>query len=53
MVIRIVILSLHKAPIKRKEDLNMKAVILNEHGGPDKLIYENVPDPIISGTERQ
>ncbi len=29
----------------------MKAVIFNEHGGPDKLIYENVLDPIISENE--
>lgn len=29
----------------------MKAVIFNEHGGPDKLIYENVPDPVISENE--
>jgi NADPH:quinone reductase-like Zn-dependent oxidoreductase len=24
----------------------MKAVILHEYGGPDKLIYEDVPDPV-------
>ena len=29
----------------------MKAVIFNEHGGPDKLIYENVPDPVILENE--
>lgn len=29
----------------------MKAAIFNEHGGPDKLIYKNVPDPVISENE--
>ena len=29
----------------------MKAVIFNEHGGPDKLIYKNVSDPTITEHE--
>lgn len=29
----------------------MKAVIFNEHGDPDKLIYENVSDPTITEHE--
>src|SRR5271169_5055657 len=24
----------------------MKAVVLHEYGGPDKLLYEEVPDPV-------
>src|ERR1700744_896780 len=24
----------------------MKAVVLHEYGGPDKLVYEDVPDPV-------
>ena len=24
----------------------MKAVVLHEYGGPDKLMYEDVPDPV-------
>src|SRR5580704_11425404 len=24
----------------------MKAVVLHEYGGPDKLIYEDLPDPV-------
>ena len=26
----------------------MKAVVLHEYGGPDKLKYEDVPDPVAS-----
>jgi NADPH:quinone reductase-like Zn-dependent oxidoreductase len=26
----------------------MKAVVLHEYGGPDKLVYEDVPDPVAS-----
>ena len=25
----------------------MKAVVLHEYGGPDKLLYEDVPDPVV------
>src|SRR5206468_2233096 len=26
-------------------EARMKAVVLHEYGGPDKLVYEDVPDP--------
>ena len=29
----------------------MKAIIFREHGGPEKLLYEDVPDPVISDEE--
>jgi NADPH:quinone reductase-like Zn-dependent oxidoreductase len=29
----------------------MKAVVLHEYGGPDKLVYEDVPDPVASQGE--
>ncbi len=29
----------------------MKAVVLHEYGGPDKLLYEDVPDPVASKGE--
>jgi len=29
----------------------MKAVVLHEYGGPDKLLYEDVPDPVASQGE--
>jgi len=29
----------------------MKAVVLHEYGGPDKLIYEDVPDPVAAEGE--
>ena len=29
----------------------MKAVVLHENGGPDKLVYEDVPDPVVGEGE--
>ena len=29
----------------------MKAVVLHEYGGPDKLVYEDVPDPVVGEGE--
>ena len=33
------------------EVLRMKAVVLHEYGGPDKLKYEDVPDPVAADGE--
>src|SRR5205807_6352122 len=36
----------HEPCISFESRCQMKAVVLNEYGGPDKLKYEDVPDPV-------